>query len=156
MQYALDYPGDVLKLVLVGSGGRLRVHPDTLAFMKQALNDIEPFAGMIDGLAKQLPKEFQQQFKDDSMALGPATFLNDFNACDQFDVMKRLTEINVPALMVVGTEDIMTPVVYSEFLEKEIANAKIEIIEGGSHHAFVEYPDTVNTIIDEFLREVDE
>lgn len=151
LQYALDYPDDVMKLILVGSGGRLRCHPDTLTFMKNALDDSAPFATMIDALAQQLPKKFGQRLKADSMALGPAVFLNDFEACDRFDVMDRLNEIAISTLVIVGSEDVMTPVKYSEFLQANIENAKIKLIEGGSHYVFVDYPNEVNSAIDEFL-----
>lgn len=85
------------------------------------------------------------------MALGPAVFLNDFKACDKFDVMDRLGEISAPTLAIVGSEDVMTPVKYAEFLVEKLPDARIAIIEGGSHSVFAEYPQQVNAAIDEFL-----
>jgi len=151
LQYALDYPEDVRALVLVGSGGRLRVHPDTIDSMAQADANSSPFTRMIDGMLCKISEDFAPQLRTDALELGPAAFLNDFRACDQFDVMDRLGEIDIPALAIVGTEDVMTPVKYAEFLVEKMPNAELEIIEGGTHYVFAEYPDQVNGAIDRFL-----
>jgi len=151
LQYALDYPKDVHALISVGSGGRLRVHPDTIAYMEQALSRPESIAPMIDGFWRQVEREFASELKAEGMALGPAVFLNDFKACDKFDVMDRLSEISAPTLAIVGSEDVMTPVKYAEFLVAKLQDAKIVTVEGGSHSVFAEYPQQVNAAIDEFL-----
>lgn len=154
LQYALDYPDDVRALVLVGSGGRLRVHPDTIDFMAQADASSARFTGMIDGMLCKVSEDFASELKADALELGPAAFLNDFRACDQFDVMESLGEINIPTLAVVGTEDVMTPVKYAEFLVEKMPHAEIEIIDGGTHYVFAEYPDQVNAVIDRFLNKL--
>jgi pimeloyl-ACP methyl ester carboxylesterase len=151
LQYALDYPEDVHALVSVGSGGRLRVHPDTINFMEQALAKPDSIAPMVDGFWKKVESDFALELHADGMALGPAVFLNDFQACDKFDVMDRLGEISAPTLAIVGSEDVMTPVKYAEFMVDKLADARIAIIEGGSHSVFAEYPRQVNAAIDEFL-----
>lgn len=151
LQYALDYPDDMLALILVGSGGRLRVHPDTIAFMAQTDASSAAFVGMIDAMLGKVSDDLSAVLSVDSRALGPAVFLNDFRACDEFDVMDRLGEINTPTLAIVGTEDIMTPLKYSKYMVEQMPNAKMVTIEGGTHYAFAEYPGAVNAAMDEFL-----
>jgi pimeloyl-ACP methyl ester carboxylesterase len=154
LQYALDYPEDVCALVSVGSGGRLRVHPDTIGFMEQALAKPDSIAPMVDGFWQKVEGDFARELTAEGMALGPAVFLNDFKACDKFDVMDRLGEISAPTLAIVGSEDVMTPVKYAEFLVQKLPDARLAIIEGGSHSVFAEYPQQVNAAIDEFLEDV--
>lgn len=154
LQYALDYPEDVRALVTVGSGGRLRVHPDTIAFMEQALPRPELITPMIEGFWKNVNEEFAAQLKADALALGPSVFLSDFKACDTFDVMDRLGQISTPTLAIVGTEDVMTPVKYAKFLVEKLQDASLAIIEGGTHSVFAELPEQVNSEIDRFLEQL--
>ena len=37
LQYALDYPEDLLGIIAIGSGGRLRVHPGILEALEAAV-----------------------------------------------------------------------------------------------------------------------
>ena len=154
LQYVLDYPDDVMALVLVGSGGRLRVHPDTIGLMKQVDASSPAFVGMVDGMLGKVSGDFASQLRSDALALGPAVFLNDFTACDEFDVMERLGEISIPTLAMVGTEDVMTPVKYAEFLVEKMPNAELAVIEDGTHYVFAEYPEQVNAGIDAFLKKL--
>lgn len=151
LQYALDYPEDVCALISIGSGGRLRVHPDTLAFVEQALAQPDSIAPMIEGFWQNAREDIATELVADGMALGPAVFLSDFKACDEFDVMDRLGEIDLPMLAIVGTKDVMTPVKYAQFMVDKIQNARMEAIEGATHSAFVEYPDEVNAAIESFV-----
>jgi pimeloyl-ACP methyl ester carboxylesterase len=75
-------------------------------------------------------------------------------AGDKFDVMDSLGEISVPMLAIVGTEDVMTAVKYAQFLVEKMQNASIEIIEGGTHSVFAQYPEEVNAAIDKLLRKL--
>ena len=154
LQYALDYPEDVRALVTVGSGGRLRVHPDTIAFVEQALSRPESIAPMIEGFWKNVSEEFAAKLKADGLALGPGVFLSDFKACDKFDVMDRLGQISAPTLAIVGTEDVMTPVKYAEFLVEKLKDASLATIEGGTHSVFAEFPEQVNASLDRFLKQL--
>jgi pimeloyl-ACP methyl ester carboxylesterase len=154
LQYALDYPEDVRALVTVGSGGRLRVHPDTIAFVEQALSRPESIAPMIEGFWKNVSEEFAAELKADGLALGPGVFLSDFKACDKFDVMDRLGQISAPTLAIVGTEDVMTPVKYAEFLVEKLKDASLATIEGGTHSVFAEFPEQVNASLDRFLKQL--
>ena len=151
LQYALDYPEDTLALILVGSGGRLRVHPDTISHMEQALANHESIEPFVDGFWQKVRPACTAQLKADSLALGPGVFLNDFKVCDKFDVMDRLGDLSMPTLAIAGTEDVMTPLKYAEFLVEKIQNAQCVVIDGGTHFVFAEYPEAVNAAIDEFL-----
>ena len=48
--------------------------------------------------------------------VGPAAQVNDFLCCDKFDIMDRIGEIKLPALVIVGDQDNMTPPKYSQYL----------------------------------------
>ncbi len=151
LQYALDHPEELAGIVLVGSGARLRVHPATLKFLEKAVADPSLFetTGALEN--PKLDPEHAAGMAERRKLLGPEPSLNDLRACDAFDVIPRLGEIETPTHAIVGTEDVMTPPMYSEFLADKMPNASCTIIEGGSHSVFAEYPDQVNAAIEQFL-----
>jgi pimeloyl-ACP methyl ester carboxylesterase len=73
-------------------------------------------------------------------------------ACDQFDIMKEVDKIRLPALMVCGREDRLTPVKYSEYLKGKIPGSKMEIVEGAGHTVMLEAPEALSKVILTFLR----
>jgi pimeloyl-ACP methyl ester carboxylesterase len=151
LQYALDYPDDVKAIISVGSGGRLRVHPDTLQFMKELIDNPEGYPASLDESYQKVDPAFAAALRERAIAQGPAAAYYDLMACDQFDVMERLAEIKVPLHAIVGTEDVMTPPKYSEFMCKNMTDADMTVIEGGTHFVFAEQPDAVNQAIEAFL-----
>jgi pimeloyl-ACP methyl ester carboxylesterase len=154
MQYALDHPAALAALVLVGSGARLRVHPQTLDSMRDAIGAPEKLAPMLRFGWKQVERELRNDLLEVHVGLGASVFVNDFEACDRFDVIDRLGEIRVPTLALCGTQDALTPPRYSEFLAARIEGAKLEVIEGGTHFVFLEKPDEVNRAIAGFLASI--
>ncbi len=141
---ALDFPQRVLGLGLVGTGARLRVHPQILettaseaSFPEaiQIINDAE-FGPAASPRLKELAAR--------QMALiRPPVIHGDFLACNEFDVMQRLGEISVPALILCGTEDILTPMKYSEYLRDHIRNARLIVVPNAGHMAMLEQPEAV-------------
>jgi pimeloyl-ACP methyl ester carboxylesterase len=154
LAYALKYPENLKGAVLLGSGLRLRVHPDYLKQLEEADANSAHFKQMISKFYEKLDPEFRQLLTKRAFENGPAVMFNDMRACDQFDVMGREEEITVPILAVCGTDDTMTPPKYSHFVEKNIPSARAVLIEGGTHFAFAEKPDQVNRAIEGFLGEL--
>jgi pimeloyl-ACP methyl ester carboxylesterase len=152
LMHAFKYPGDLKGIILVGSGGRLRVLPLIIDAISGRLNDpqgwmkelVEPLYGTVDAatLREILPG---------LAAVGPAAQLNDFRCCDKFDIMEKVPQIKLPAHCIVGELDNMTPPKYSQYLVKSMPDCGISIIEGGSHLCFLEKPRAVNDAIAAFL-----
>jgi len=153
LMHAVKYPGDLKGIILVGSGGRLRVLPLIIDAISGKLNDpqgwmkelIEPLYGTVDAatLREILPG---------LAAVGPAAQLNDFRCCDKFDIMEKVPQIKLPAHCIVGELDNMTPPKYSQYLVKSMPDCGISVIEGGSHLCFLEKPGAVNDAIAAFLK----
>ncbi len=155
LQFALDYPGEAAGLCLIGSGARLRVHPATLDTLEQAVDEPATFHAMMTETWRRADPELAGEMQAQAAALGPLPFLNDLRACDAFDVIERLGEIDLPTLAIVGTGDVMTPPKYADFLRDRMPCAKVEIVEGGTHFVFAELPDEVNAAIARFVDELD-
>lgn len=66
----------------------------------------------------------------------------------------RLGDIAVPALVVVGNQDILTPRGDSEELADRLPNAELVVISGAAHGLMVEHATTFNRVLLEFLGRV--
>ena len=67
------------------------------------------------------------------------------------DSTPLLSTIHVPALVVVGDEDTLTPPAMSEDLRRGIAGSELVRIAGAGHLASLERPDTFNDALARFL-----
>jgi pimeloyl-ACP methyl ester carboxylesterase len=148
---ALDYPDRMAGLVLVATGARLRVAP---AILDQIHTDFEEAIDVITRLA------WSQEADPAMIKLGrqalaetcPDVLFGDFAACDHFDVMERLHDIDIPTLIISGTADLLTPLKYAHFLTEHIADARLEIIEGAGHMVMLERPAEVAKAVGGFLK----
>lgn len=152
LQYALDYPEELRGLILLGSGARLRVHPDYLARGAEPGEDnarwLETHLQYYRGVTEP---DLYQVIAQRAAEIGPAVERNDLLACNEFDVMARLPEIGLPALALCGSEDVMTPPKYTEYLAQHLPNAQRAVIPGGSHFVQLEQYQQVNAAIENFL-----
>ncbi len=151
LQYALDYPEDLAGIIPIGSGGRLRVHPDFLKMLEAAVAEPSGSLDLNGNTYDLIDPPLATVIKNRDIENTPAAFLNDLKACDAFDVMEALPTITVPLLAIVGDKDIMTPPKYTSFMVDKITGAGSIIIPGGTHFVFAEKPSEVNQAIEEFI-----
>lgn len=149
--YALKYPNDLKGLILIGGGARLRVHPMYLEMLEQAKSDPRMLEGFTEIGWELIDPELKEVLQRRALENGPAVFLNDMLCCDRFDIMERVHEIRIPTLALCGSEDIMTPPKYTEYLAQSIAGARAVIVPGGTHMVAAEKPQDVNQAIEDFL-----
>lgn len=64
---------------------------------------------------------------------------------------ERLSDVRVPALVLVGNQDVLTPRGDSEELAERIPTAELAVISGAAHGFMVEHATTFNRILLEFL-----
>jgi pimeloyl-ACP methyl ester carboxylesterase len=112
------------------------------------------------GASPPLPPGLLEQGADANVAseiskhLGLTPFQSggaDWRAADSFDRMQDLENIQVPALIVAGTNDVFTPPKYAEYLAANIADNEIHVIEGAGHMLFIERVPEVSEAIEGFL-----
>lgn len=136
---ALHHPERVQGLILVGTGARLRVHPQILAAVKTG----RPIPA--NPAADPTPPP-----PADAVPVNPVPY-GDWLACDRFDVMGRLEEVRAPTLVIVGTRDMNTPVKYAAYLRDHIAGAQLLVVEDAGHSAMADKPEEVRAAIQKFL-----
>lgn len=149
---ALDMPETVVGLVLVGSGARLRVHPSILevtsdpARFKEAVDQIHAWA-----FGPEVPARLVELARKRALETEPQVLHADFLACDAFDLMDRIGEVEAPCLAICGSEDRLTPPKYSRYLVDGMPNAEMALIEGAGHMVMLERPEQVASAIKVFL-----
>jgi 3-oxoadipate enol-lactonase len=67
------------------------------------------------------------------------------------DSTDLLAEITCPTLVIVGTEDKLTPPTEAEVIHRGIRQSKLQVIEGSGHLSNMETPDEFNKILIEFI-----
>jgi len=153
LNVALHHPAMIGGIGLVGAGGRLRVLPEILELVEQ------DFSAAIElilswAFSKSPQQELLAKAKEQMERNGQRALLRDLLTCDSFDLLEELGKIEVPALIVCGREDRLTPVKYAEYLRDHIPDATLKVIEGAGHMVMLERPEEVNRAIEDFLSDL--
>ncbi len=149
--YALRYPDELKGRILIGTGARLRVHQDYLQRCQEPGEDNFSWLEGQREYYKGVDSDIYQVLVRRATEVGPEVELNDLQACDNFDVMDQVQKIQLPTQVMCGSEDVMTPVKYSDYLAQQIKHAREEIIPGGSHYVQLEKYQQVNEQIERFM-----
>jgi pimeloyl-ACP methyl ester carboxylesterase len=149
--YALAYPEELKGIILIGTGSRLKVHPK---YLQEALDAQDNSSRWLESCEVKLAKvksDVRTMFMRKVVDIGPGVQHNDFLCCDKFDVMDKIQQIRLPTQIVCGSEDVMTPCEYSNYLASKIKGAQIAVLEGATHYVQMERPREVNGAIARFL-----
>lgn len=152
LMMGLEYGPELSGLILIGTGARLRVHPVLLesarATPQIAVHQLKDLA-VASTNAATLPDALIKE----QGTLEPNMLYRDLAACNAFDCMNRLQEIHLPALIICGAEDRLTPVKYSQYLHDNIGGSTLRIIPGAGHYVMREQPEAVNQAIEQWMQE---
>lgn len=80
-------------------------------------------------------------------SLDMVAFLELMGAFSHLDLLGQLSQIQVPALVLVGEEDILKPPKYSRWIAAAIPGAELAIIPGGGHAVSWEKPGVFNSLV---------
>ena len=149
--YALKYPDELRGIVLMGTGARLKVHPDYLQRCKEPGEGNKGWLEWEMGYYQAVEPDIQQVLQMRATEIGPEVDLNDYLACDKFDVMDQVHKIKLPTQVLCGGLDTMTPVKYADYLAGNIQGAREQIIPGAHHYVQLEKYQQVNEQIEVFV-----
>ncbi|NWF96500.1 MAG: alpha/beta hydrolase, partial [Candidatus Thorarchaeota archaeon] len=153
--YALEKGERLRGIVLVSTGARLRVNPlifDLLSSNPEAYVEALAEYMFAKGASSKLIEASQAEVRK----CRPDVIMRDFTVCNEFDVMSRLNEISLPTLIVVGEEDLMTPVKYAKYMHDRIKGSELRIVSGAGHSVMLERPTEFNEIVGSWLSRVTE
>lgn len=155
--FALRYPQDIAGIACIGAGLKMPVNSFFLDFLKT--NPPVLPAEILDLICKlSLAKENREKYFEPlrkSLALARVDVLyGDLLACHERDLTSEASNIAVPALIVCGDQDKMTPPELSRALAAKIRGAKLQIIEGAGHTVMLEKPTELNGCLKQFAEDV--
>lgn len=147
---ALKNPSWLKAIILIATGAKLKTNP---FFLEQIKNNypeaIEAMPQVMYG--PDINPRFVELAKADLLKSSPQTVYNDFYACDQFNVMEQVNQIQCPALIINGSLDQMTPIKYGQYLHQQIKNSQLVEIKNAGHNVHLEKPKEVVCEIKKFL-----
>jgi len=150
---ALSLPSEVIGLVLISTGAQLKIS-DT--FLDNLNLDRESTIEILLNSVWGANVAVEQRMRGSRTLLSqPSSVLRaDYRACDGFDLMDRVGEIRLPTLIICGTNDQLTPLEYSQYLAKQIPNARLRTFKGAGHMVTLERSDEVAQTTNSFLDEL--
>lgn len=148
---ALDRPEYLKAIILVCTGAWMRVARETLLTVK---NNYETFCDMLPtrSFTEKAPEILKTKFKEGLLNMDQKVVYHDLIACNKFDISDKVSDINIPTLIIAGKEDILTPVKYSEYLNHQIYDTELTFIEGSGHFVMQEKPEEFNKMILDFIK----
>jgi pimeloyl-ACP methyl ester carboxylesterase len=148
----LYHPERVLGLGLVATGARLKVAPDIL----ELTNHQKSFPAAVEmitlwAFGPQSDARLVELASQRMLETPPTVLHSDFVACNAFDEISALSQINLPALVLCGQDDRLTPLRFSQYLADHIPTARLKAIPDAGHMVMLEKPLAVTRALVEFI-----
>ncbi len=146
---AQEPPAALRGLVLMSVGPRMRVNE---ALLGGLLADFEAAAGFIvDYGFSAAPDALRHKTRQALLATGSTTTFGDFLACSCFDARAQLAGIGLPALVIGGDDDRLTPPRQMDALGEGLPHARRARVQGAGHFVMLERPTEVAALVAGFL-----
>lgn len=156
---ALAYPDKLRSLTLCSTTSHV---PTDMAPLWDTRIQQAQTHGMAFHVEPTIERWFTQPFRDQSPPVIDAVrtmigktpvagYVGWSHAIQTLNITERLPAIKTPTLIVVGEEDIGTPVSASQTIHKQISGSELVIIERSSHMLGLERPEPFNHAISSFL-----
>ncbi len=137
-------------LVLVGTGARLRVHPELLSQIKENYEEAGRQIASLS-VSPTCDPVITERIRNELLKMKPEVTYGDFTACNKFDRMNDVERITYKTQIIVGADDKLTPVKYAQYLHDQIRNSKLVIIPGAGHSVMLERYRLFNEALTAFL-----
>lgn len=147
-------PERCLSLILADS---FAVHPEGPAIYERSVAAADDLRAMAEAradvvLAPPADPAVRTEFVETMAHIDPAAYRTAAEAVWLADQRDRAAAIDVPTLVICGSEDKVTPPVLSQQLCRLIPGSRYAEIEGAGHLTNLEKPDAFNRLIEEFIR----
>ena len=150
LSFVIRYAESAAAVVPVGGGVRMPVNPAVLEGLKE---DPAFVIGMVAKLsvAKANRERLSGLIAEGLSGVDPGIIHGDYFACSRLDLTEDVAGIRLPALVICGAEDKMTPPALSELLRDRITGARLELIGGTGHYVMLEDPEAFNAALTDFV-----
>jgi len=150
LHYALTYGGRLAGIVPVGGGITMPVNQLILEGLKSDPATVMAMAVKFS-VAKSNRERLSEILIKRMSSVNPDILHGDFLACDKHDMTKTVSRIRVPALVICGDEDKMTPPEMSRYLTEQIPGAQLALIKNAGHFVMLENVEGFNQALRAFV-----
>jgi non-heme chloroperoxidase len=147
MRFAIDYPNQVLGLILAGSPLTLIDKPGVLALWDSTISKLEDpidssFARrfMMSQLAQQVPQAFLKTMLRENLKVPARVWKATLKGLLEDDSSEKLNKIKAPTLIVWGDEDKVIPRSDQDILLERITGSRLVVYSGAGHVLYWEEP----------------
>lgn len=166
-ELAINYPARVGRLVICCSRARTGELRRKISIAQRALWEAgvprdaiaaiqQPWGSTPQVLQDEhLPLDALALQAADPYSIKPHAYLRQLDATIAHDTYNRLGQVKSPTLVLVGSEDILTPPYESEEIARLIPGARLRILPRGGHGFSREYPAQFNRAVLQFLQSKD-
>ena len=152
LRLALDHAAQVAGLILLASGAEMPVNAALLDGLRD--NHEGTIHKLVDWQwSPHMDEDIRQRSVQRLKSISPDVIRGDYVAAATSDVRIRLSEIQVPALVIGGSADRMMPLAFSKALQAGLPKSKMVVIAGGSHLMALEQPEAVAGAVKDWLEE---
>lgn len=160
-QFTLDYPKKVSSLILLSSFSYCDLNLRNI--LKKLHNHIitDCFPAFFDEIVKLgVTSEFlstnfkliAEMKKRSTQINSPAVIAKVIDACIDFNIKDKITQISCPTLIVSGSEDVLTPLHFAKQIHRSISGSKWKIMKNVGHNLLIPRKiEELTQIIIEFL-----
>jgi pimeloyl-ACP methyl ester carboxylesterase len=96
-----------------------------------------------------------RSYVEHAAAMDPQLVIRIAEGMHAHDAMDSLPDVKVPALIVVGDKDPFSPTQLGQDMVDAMPNAVMRTVPGGTHGTILEYPETINEFVLDFLDTLD-
>lgn len=150
LNLAIRYADAAAAVVPVGGGLKMPVNPLILEGLKQDPAAVIALAAKFS-IAKQNRETFSALLTESLSRVDPDILHGDFSACNALDITAAVEKIRIPALVICGSEDKMTPPALSQAIHDRIPGAKLTLIDRAGHFVMLENPEAFNSALRDFV-----
>ena len=149
-KFSIKYPERVRKLILVDSAGirRKRLQKEIQKKIAHFLNHFSflPFYGFVRKIA------YRTLFRHSDYLLTEGVMKETYLKVLGEDISDIFSDISVPALLIWGEKDGITPLAHAYFMKEKIPGAELHIIPNVRHNPHREAPGVLAEKIKEFIQ----
>uniref|UniRef100_A0A3B3BEN3 Protein ABHD8 n=1 Tax=Oryzias melastigma TaxID=30732 RepID=A0A3B3BEN3_ORYME len=155
---AHEFPDQIQKMVMINGGGPTALEPSLCSIFNlptcvlHCLSPLLAWSFLKAGFARQGARE--KQLLKENNAFNVSSFVLRAMMSGQYwpegDEVYH-AELTVPILLVHGMHDKFVPVEEDQRMAEILLMAFLKVLEDGSHMVMMECPETVNTLLHEFL-----
>jgi pimeloyl-ACP methyl ester carboxylesterase len=151
LQFALSYPQQVERLVLMTTASKIQLHPD---FLASALSGEWDLSTLGQSFADKIPETSKNLVLNEFKHTRLAKNASDFMGVSSIDLTQAIANMTIPTLILTGDDDVIISPRKGKLLQKQIPNAHLVNIPGAGHYLQIEEPTRVAEEIAGFLLSV--